>query len=268
MRLGPGKRIPLSKLVLSSAQARTRDIDRGMDELVANMRKHGQLAAIVVSPVESSDKFEIVTGQRRYLAAKRLGWRDLMAVVCTKPLDETDARILSLSENVIRSELTLRDTIDACTHLYRKYGSIESVADELGLTPLKVASFVKYERLRPELKEVVDTGDADVVLALEIEDLMANIEEEHDGLEPVALAKNLSHLSKVQRRALLKKRDIEELRNLSRSDAHPLEDSSLPKQIVVTIECDIHSQLREYAKERGITQDEAAADLIRRGLTP
>src|SRR5262249_41876677 len=149
--------LPLGSLEIGTAQARVRDVEKDLDELIANIRIHGQLEPIVVAR-RPSGKYEIITGQRRFLAHKHLGRETIYAAILPDSLDESTAKALSVSENLVRTDLNPKDLIDACTSLYRKYGSVKAVAEELGLPWPKVAACVKYERLRPQLRKLVDAG--------------------------------------------------------------------------------------------------------------
>src|SRR2546429_4347369 len=150
--------LPLHQLRISGSQARVRDVERDLDELVENLRAHGQLEPILVARVARTDQYEIIAGQRRFLAHQRLGWDTILAAILPDTIDEANARAISISENVVRTNLNPRDLIDACTSLYRKYGSVKAAAAELGIPAQKVATYVKYERLRPKLRHLVDSG--------------------------------------------------------------------------------------------------------------
>jgi ParB/RepB/Spo0J family partition protein len=53
---------------------------QGIDALVENMKKAGMVEPIVVRKL-ADGKFELVAGQKRLAAAKRLGWKTVEAVV-------------------------------------------------------------------------------------------------------------------------------------------------------------------------------------------
>jgi len=64
-------------------------------ELADSIRVVGQLPPIVVcqSP-EQSNKFESLTGQRRFLACKELGQDDILAIILDRPIPEVEAQII------------------------------------------------------------------------------------------------------------------------------------------------------------------------------
>ena len=63
--------IPLDRLQVSRMQVRVRDIEKDLEDLVDNIRTHGQLEPIVVARIPNTDRYEIITGQRRFLAVYR-----------------------------------------------------------------------------------------------------------------------------------------------------------------------------------------------------
>jgi ParB family chromosome partitioning protein len=251
--------IPLGDLIVGPAQARIREVEKDLDELIANIRVHGQLEPIVVAR-RPAGKYEIVTGQRRYLAHQRLGRETILAAILQGPVDDETAKAMSISENLVRTNLSQKDLIDACTALYRKYGSVKAVSEELGLPSSKVAAYVKYERLSPPLRTVVDGGDVDVATALRIEDTICGALDERDNIDVEALAVNLARLSRAQQNRVLKDASIEDLRVIS-SAGMPA-DVMRVRQIIVTLSNDMHTRLQDWARSRGLTQDEAAASIL------
>jgi len=71
------KKIPLKDLVMGRGQVRKHHVSKDISELADSIRVVGQLQPIVVcQSLEQSNKFEILTGQRRFLACKELGQDD------------------------------------------------------------------------------------------------------------------------------------------------------------------------------------------------
>src|SRR5438552_3518111 len=146
------KELPMSDLVIGKGQVRLSDVGKGIDELAASIDKIGQLEPIVVAPSSEKGKFEILTGQRRFLACKQLKKDKILACILEERVDEIEAKVISLTENLLRLDINRKDLIDACTMLYRKYGSIKDVASETGLPYNEVRLYVRYDRLKPELR--------------------------------------------------------------------------------------------------------------------
>lgn len=151
------KEIPLDQIDIGLSQVRTSDIDEGIQELAASIEKIGLLEPIVVSP-KAEERYEVVTGQRRFLAHQRLGYKTIRATILSGSVEPEIAKAISLTENMVRQNLSTQDYIDACTDLFRKYGSIQKISDILGLPYNKVNQYVKYEKLIEPLKQKIKSG--------------------------------------------------------------------------------------------------------------
>ena len=167
------KDIPLEDLEFGKGQVRLSDVHKDIDELVDSIRKVGLLEPIVVTPPGPNGKHEVILGQRRYLAHCLLKEETITAGILDEPVEEIEAKVLSVTENLVRRDLNRKDLIDVCTYLYKHYGSISVVATETGLSSQKVSEYVKYDRLIPELKSVVDDGEVDLNAALRTQDALA-----------------------------------------------------------------------------------------------
>ncbi len=256
--------IPLDDLEVGMGQARVSDVGKDISELADSIRKMGLLEPIVVAPSATPGKFEILTGQRRFLAHQELQADSIMAVILEKKVDETAAKAISLTENLVRRDLNRKDLIDACTSLYKHYGTIKDVAEETGLPYNKVQLYIKYDRLVPELKEMVDHNTVDLKTALRAQDA-ASVHGQTNVEEAITFAKEMAPMSGAQQEKL--RRDREE------NPDEPAEDlieqaktGSKITQIVVTLSDTVHRGLRQYADEEGTKQDDAAAGLLQEAL--
>jgi ParB family chromosome partitioning protein len=256
--------LPLECLEISSRQARLRSVEEGLEDLVESIRVNNQLEPIVVAPIEEKpDRYEIIIGQRRFLAHQRLNRRTINAAVLERPVDDTSAKVLSLSENLIRRDMSQLDLIDVCTALYRKYGSIKAAAGELGLPYHQVRSYVKYERLGPELKGLVDKGNIDVQTALRVEDAFKDVARERVDITAVASQLNgLTRAEQIHRLKSVKQQGTAALRNDGAPAVPPARSADGVRQVVVTLSAADHRQMRTWARNEGMTQDQAAARII------
>lgn len=108
--------IPLDKLTLWRGNVRRTGAQDGIQELAASIAAHGLLQSLVVRKGKRG-KYEIVAGQRRYLALKYLAESKVLAadepVPCILATGTVDATELSLAENVVRAPMHPADQFEA-----------------------------------------------------------------------------------------------------------------------------------------------------------
>ena len=256
--------IELDDLDIDTGQVRTSNVAKDLHELVESIQAVGLLEPIVVCPAEEPGRFSIITGQRRYLAHRELGKSKIWAAVLDERLSETDAKVLSVTENLVRTDLNSQDLIDVCTYLYRHYGSVKAVSEKTGLSTYKVNRYVKYDRLHERLKELVDIGEVKLDAALRAQDA-AEAGEQATPDEMVMLAKEMAPMSGPQRTQIVRERTS----NPTLSVDEVIEDAktgSTITQVSVTLSSEVHAALGRYAKDEGTNRDNAALKLIQVGL--
>lgn len=89
-------------------------------DLANSMEAQGLIHAIEIRPVKKG-KYEVTVGQRRYLAAKQLGWREIEAIV--RKIDDKQAITRSLIENIERGSLSLEEEAKAYEQMVNLWGS-------------------------------------------------------------------------------------------------------------------------------------------------
>ncbi len=254
------KEIELSKLRIGKGQVRTKDVGKEIDELAESIRVLGLLEPIVVAPADKDGNYEILTGQRRFMATKQLKLPTIMAAVLAEKVDEHIAKAISVTENVVRRDLSQIELISACTALYKTYGTIKNVSEATGLPYEKVRQYVKYDRLVAPLKKMVDSGEIDIKVAMRAQDA-ASVEGEPNEKDAVKFAKEMAPMSGAQQQKMVKERED----NPGSSADAVIESAKTGAkitQIIATVSSVIHIALQNFAKTEGQTQDDAAATLI------
>ena len=193
--------VRMDTLRIGEAQARLTRIGEHIDELAQSIKKQGLLQPIVVCPGDADGTWEILMGQRRFLACKELGYETIRASIIPEKMNKFEAIALSLSENLIREDLNRKDAIDACTALYKKYGTLKGVCDETGLSLNKVREYIKYDRLDDSLKDLVDTNEIDIKTALRAMDASEAVDGGKE--ETIKLAKEMSAMSGAQQKKIV-----------------------------------------------------------------
>lgn len=257
--------IPLDDLTLGKGQVRVESTGKEIEDLAMSIETQGLLQPIVVCTARDSRKWEILTGQRRFLAHKRLRRQVIAAAVLDERVDEGQAKAISITENLIRRQLSGKELKDGILYLYKLYGSVGDVVKATGLPRTKVQDYVKYPRLLPELKKMVDDGAVDVNVALKAQDAATDDDGSPDTKVAVQLAQEMEPMTGVQRKKVTKERKEHPDRPVDEVIENAKTGSRV-MQIVATVTQDTHAALQKFAKEEGTNQDEAAATLIEKAL--
>ena len=121
--------IPVSKIVRPEIADRIDIEEEKVKELAENIREQGLLQSPLVRKV--GNEYEIIAGDRRILAIKKLGWTEVECVVC----EMTDAQTAEAraSENLAREDLTVIEEARIYSRLVKKHGyTIAQIAEKIG----------------------------------------------------------------------------------------------------------------------------------------
>ena len=255
------RELPLSDLIVDAGQVRTQDVDKGIDQLAESIRRQGLLQPIVVCAAAEQDKWEILSGQRRHLAHKRLGRDRISAAVLDSRVDQAEAKAISITENLLRRNLSGSELIDGITFLYNKYGSAKTVHETTGIPYHDVRQYVKYPRLRRGLKALVDGGAVDLKVALAAQDVSERLNGDVSEPDLRRLAKGMEGMSRAQRAQFARKLKVNPDATVGELLAEA-ESAAEVAQIIVTLPEEAHEALKKLAGSEGITQDAMAAGII------
>ena len=257
--------IPLDDLVIGKGQVRTQNPGKEIDELARSIEAQGLLQPIVVCKARNPNKWEILTGQRRFLAHKQLQRSVISAAIMDERVDEEQAKAISITENLIRRQLSGKELKDGVLYLYNRYGNIKEVVETTGLPYRKVQDYVKYPRLLPELKKLVDDGTVDINAAVKAQDASSDEEGEPDTEVAIKLAREMAPMSGAQRKKITEERKEHPEKSVDDVIEHAKSGARVT-QITVTVTQDTHNALQQFAREEEANQDEAAASLIQEAL--
>ena len=120
-------------------------------ELLASVREHGILEPITVRWLEDQKFYQIVTGERRYLASKRAGLKTIGAIV--RDVDDTTKAVHQLVENLQREPMNPIEEAKAFNRYLAATGeSQQQLAKQIGKSETYVSQTMSIlEKLtRPE----------------------------------------------------------------------------------------------------------------------
>lgn len=151
----------LSLLRPNPANPRKQPKDGGFDELVASIKANG-----VISPLLITTSGLILAGHRRYEAAKVAG----LNTVPVRVLDEIgpeDHDLISLIENVLRSDLTVLEVANHLDLLREKHSmDAVDISDATGISPGTVRNYLKIADADAAIKEKLARDEMSLGAAL------------------------------------------------------------------------------------------------------
>lgn len=160
--------IDTDRLRPNKFQPRTQMDEERIEELARSIRSNGIIQPIVVR--RSGTEYEIVAGERRWIAAQRAGLLKVPVVVRDVPDDRLLA--VALIENIQRQDLNPIDEAVAYRRLADEFQlTQEQIADAVGKDRSSIANYVRLLRLPQEVRanvasNALSMGHARALLAL------------------------------------------------------------------------------------------------------
>ncbi|MDW0116475.1 nucleoid occlusion protein [Sporosarcina thermotolerans] len=137
-------------------QPRTIFSEEKIEELARTIHTHGVIQPIVIR--KSNDGYEIIAGERRYRAMKKLGWEEVPAII--RNLDDRETASIALIENLQREELTAIEEAYAYEKLLELHSlTQEALAQRLGKGQSTIANKLRLLKLPKEIKDKILTKE-------------------------------------------------------------------------------------------------------------
>jgi ParB family chromosome partitioning protein len=127
-----------------------------MEELTLSIKEKGIIQPVVVRPV--GDEFELVAGERRFLAAQKLGMERLPALVMEK-LSKEEMLEFSLIENLQREDLNPIDQAKGYKRLLEECGlSQKQLSERIGKDRSSIANTLRLLNLPKSVRSFIANG--------------------------------------------------------------------------------------------------------------
>ena len=143
--------------------------DKKLNDLMASIKEHGVLQPVVVQKVDSG--FELIVGERRWRASKKLGLKKIPAVI--REVNDEQSLEIAIIENIHRQDLNPIEEAEAYARLSNEFAlTQEMVAEKVGKSRAAVANILRLLKLSRNIKadlisEKISMGHARALLGLE-----------------------------------------------------------------------------------------------------
>ena len=159
-RDGDMKHVPIELIQRGKYQPRTDMHEEALQELANSIRVQGIMQPIVIRPI-SSDKYEIIAGERRWRACQIVGLNTIPAII--KPVGDEAAIAMSLIENIQRENLNPIEEAMALKRLQDEFElTQQEVADAVGKSRTSVTNLIRLIGLSIDIRCMLEHGDLEM----------------------------------------------------------------------------------------------------------
>lgn len=124
--------------------------NKALSELAQSIKQQGILQPVLVR--KNKEKYELISGERRWQAAKLAGLRTIPAII--KNVDNETLAAFSLIENIQREDLNVLEEAEAYQRLIDDFElTHDDVAERVGKPRATITNFLRLLRLEPAVKQ-------------------------------------------------------------------------------------------------------------------
>jgi ParB family chromosome partitioning protein len=169
--------IPIVELIESSTNPRKVFDEERLEELAGSIRSKGVLSPLLVRRINGH--FEIVTGARRYRAARRAGLDEIPVRIGA--FTDEEALEIQIIENIQRADVHPLEEAQGFRALLEREGAaytVEKIAAKTGKAAAHIAKRLRLLDLIPPVADAFTAGRIGIEHALLIAKLGADVQEE------------------------------------------------------------------------------------------
>lgn len=151
-----GRMISIDRLEPNPSQPR---VEFGeLEDLIASIREKGILEPLLVRPSQVGGRFMIISGERRFRAAREVGLREVPCI--EMDVDDRGVAEIALIENLQRKDLTPFEEADGLLVLVDRFGyTHEDISQKIGKSRSTVTEALTIAALPKEIREQCQRAD-------------------------------------------------------------------------------------------------------------
>ena len=137
-------------------QTRRRVNEDALNELAESIKASGVVQPVVLRP-SPNGRYQLVAGERRWLASKKVGKATIPAVV--RQISNEQALEITIIENLQREDLNPVEQAKAFERLSKEFGlTQEQIATRTGKDRASIANFIRLLKLPMGVQDTLETG--------------------------------------------------------------------------------------------------------------
>ena len=172
-------KLSITDLVRNKLQPRKNFDKENLEELTNSVKERGVIQPIIVrQSADQKNKYEIIAGERRWLAAQNAGFHEVPVVITEA--DDLKSLEFAIVENVQRHDLNSIEEANGYQKLIDEFGyDQEKVAKFIGKSRSHVSNCLRLLTLPKQIIDLIETnklsqGHAKVLVGLENAIFVAN----------------------------------------------------------------------------------------------
>ena len=172
-------KLSITDLVRNKLQPRKNFNKENLEELTSSVKERGVIQPIIVrQSADHKNKYEIIAGERRWLAAQNAGFHEVPVVITEA--DDLKSLEFAIVENVQRHDLNSIEEANGYQKLIDEFGyDQEKVAKFIGKSRSHVSNCLRLLTLPKQIIDLIETnklsqGHAKVLVGLENAIFVAN----------------------------------------------------------------------------------------------
>ena len=203
-------KVSISDLVSNKFQPRKIFEEESLNDLTSSIKERGIIQPIIVRKSSNDNsKYEIIAGERRWLAAQKAGLHEVPVVVTD--VDDLKSLEFSIVENVQRNDLNAIEEAQGYHRLIKDFSyDQEKVAKFIGKSRSHIANFLRLLTLPETVLKLIETkrltpGHAKILVGLDNAEFVAKkIVKKNLS---VRQAENFVKIFKIKRQSSKKSKD-------------------------------------------------------------
>lgn len=154
---GGAQYIPIHQIQPNPSQPRVDMDDNNLKELADSIQEHGIIQPLILTRNRDEEKYTLIAGERRLVAAGMAGLESVPAIV--RDASDQERLELALIENIQREDLTPIEAARAYEKLQEEFGlSQEQIAGRVGKSRVAVTNTIRLLKLPESIQRAVAGG--------------------------------------------------------------------------------------------------------------
>jgi ParB family transcriptional regulator, chromosome partitioning protein len=150
-------RLPVENIETNPKQPRKDFDEQALQELASSIKLHDIIQPVTVSKLHGN-KYRLISGERRWRAAKLAGLKDIPAYI--RQANDQELLELALLENLQREDLNAMEVALSYKRMMEELDHTqEQVAERMGKDRSTVTNYIRLLKLPPDIQVAVRSGE-------------------------------------------------------------------------------------------------------------